>query len=228
VVSDERGSVRSISAIRAECGSGEPTLVGSTAPVSVADLGGSHSNFLCASVTRIRFIGLQIVLPPLDVLNMMTGIDELLNGEHQPKCRRCSLCFGFEFLVGHVCIAVFTRYSSHHIHQGPYDGECEKEDDQIIHVGWRDDARVGAKLGELFVQPVRFVSTAKERLQHTAFSSTRKWTLHSGPMLYWSFGIGRLLLDSLCVLIKAVLVQYQFGRVTLAIDYESDLRIDNL
>jgi hypothetical protein len=30
------------------------------------------------------------------------------------------------------------------------------------------------------------------------------------------------------VLIKAVLVQYQFGRVTLAIDYESDLRIDNL
>jgi hypothetical protein len=151
VVFDERGSVRSTSAIRAECGSGEPTLVGSTAPVSVADLGGSHSIFLCASVTRIRFIGLQIVLPPLDIFNMMTGIDELLNGEHQPKCRRCSLRFGLEFLVGHICIAVSTRYRSHYIHQGPYDGECEKEDDQIIHVGCKDDARVGAKLGELFV-----------------------------------------------------------------------------
>ena len=74
-----------------------------------------------------------------------------LNGEHQPKCRRCSLCFGFEFMVGHVCIAVSTRYLSHYIHQYPYDGECEKEDDQIIHVGCKDDARVGAKLGELFV-----------------------------------------------------------------------------
>ena len=35
--------------------------------------------------------------------------------------------------------------------RGPYDGECEKADDHIIHVGCRDNARVGAKLGEPFV-----------------------------------------------------------------------------
>src|ERR1700732_2146141 len=98
------------------------------------------------SVTGIRFVGLQIVLLPLDVFNMMTGIDEFLNGEHQPKRGRCSLCFGFEFLTGHVCIAVSTRYPSHYIHQGPYDGECEKADDQIIHVGCRDNARIGVFL----------------------------------------------------------------------------------